>query len=282
MPASHDIFELSFDSLTLQGVAQGGVETCIRVPELGIVFDIGRCPPGTISGKFSRLFLSHAHLDHFSGLPYFVAQRAMMNLPAPIVHLPAEIADPVSRLLKVHEELEEMALPIELSPHLPGDRFALGKGLWGTALRSHHRVPSLAYVIEREQTKLLAEFKDYPGPQIAELRKQGTQVSETSYQPILAVTGDTKIELFEQEPLLRRARVLVHEVTAWDDRRDVEQTRRWGHTHLDEIAGVLDQFEGESLVLVHRSLRHSRRDCLEILKNRFSASQLERLHVFGY
>ena len=53
-------------------------------------------------------------------------------------------------------------------------------------------------------------------------------------------------------------RVLVHEVTSWDARRDVKATREWGHTHVDEIIPVSEGFTGEALVLVHRvSRRHA-------------------------
>ena len=76
-------------------------------------------------------------------------------------------------------------------------------------------------------------------------------------------------------------KVLVHEVTAWDQRRGVEDTRAWGHTHVDEVIARAEQFEGEALVLVHRSPRHSRSQIEEILATRFPASVRSKVHVFG-
>jgi hypothetical protein len=70
--------------------------------------------------------------------------------------------------------------------------------------------------------------------------------------------------------------VLVHEVTSWDDRRGVAETRRWGHTHVDEMIARAEQFTGEALVLVHRSLRHTKREALEVVRGgsrRRSASE---------
>ena len=78
-----------------------------------------------------------------------------------------------------------------------------------------------------------------------------------------------------------RARVLVHEVTAWDDRRSVEEIRKWGHTHVEEMIPMAERFEGEALVLVHRSLRHSAQQAREIVAARFPASVKDRVHVFG-
>jgi ribonuclease Z len=76
--------------------------------------------------------------------------------------------------------------------------------------------------------------------------------------------------------------VLVHEVTSWDGRRDVAEMRAWGHTHVDEMAAVAEAFEGEALVLVHRSLRHRRSEARAIVQRRFPSTVRDRVHVFGH
>ena len=98
--------------------------------------------------------------------------------------------------------------------------------------------------------------------------------------PLLVVSGDTRVEFFETHEVARRAKVLVHEVTSWDQRRDIEATRHWGHTHVDEMIRVAERFEGEALVLVHRSLRHSRKEAEAVVRERFPASVRDRVLVF--
>ena len=100
-------------------------------------------------------------------------------------------------------------------------------------------------------------------------------------EPILCVTGDTQIELFLREPLVRRSRVLVYEVTGWDERRTPADVRIWGHTHVEEMIACCEAFEGDALVLVHRSPRHSRQQAEGIVRDRFPAAVRSKVHVFG-
>ena len=59
-------------------------------------------------------------------------------------------------------------------------------------------------------------------------------------------------------------------------------TRKWGHTHRAELVARAESFTGEALVLVHRSMRHSRSEAEAIVARRFPAAMRGRVHVFGY
>jgi ribonuclease Z len=275
---SPEVSELSVAGLTLRGVARGGVETCLMVPELKLMFDVGRCPPGAL--KYETILCSHGHQDHLGGLPYLCSQRGLMRLPPPSVHVPVEIEEPVHRILGAWSEIEGFAVQGRIHGHAPGESFEVGRDLSVTTLRTVHRVPSLAYLVERRTRRLRAELVGSPPEELRRLKQQRVQITEAVTTPILCVTGDTQVEFFRDTPAARRCRVLVHEVTAWDDRRDVEETRGWGHTHVDELIAHAEAFEGEALVLVHRSLRHSRQDATQIVRERFPASMRHRVHVF--
>lgn len=275
---SDEVSELAVGGLTLRGIAKGGVETCLMVPELGVMFDVGRCPPGAL--RYARVLASHGHADHLAGIHYHASQRQLMRQPAPIVHVPIEIEAPLKRIFAAWSEIEGFELPIDIRGVSPGDRFEVGKGLIATALRSVHRVPSLAYVVSRVTKRLDEPYRDLSEDEIRRLKLAGADLFVEHEAPLLCVTGDTRIELFRDESLLRRTKVLVHEVTSWDDRRGVDETRMWGHTHVDEMIEFAEAFEGDALVLVHRSMRHSLRDARDVVARRFPPHLRDKVHVF--
>jgi ribonuclease Z len=264
----------------IEGLAEGGVETNLRVPEFKLMFDLGMCPPGAL--RYGQVLVSHGHGDHLGGLHYFISQRGMMKLPAPRVHLPAEIHEQVATLLRTWSQIEDFDYQFELCPAEPGARRELGRDLAATAIRTNHRIPSLAWLIERTTRRLDDAYRGLSGEEIGALRQQGKQVTHEVVKPVLCVTGDTTIDTFLEDERLRRCQVLVHECTSWDQQRDVASTRSYGHTHVDEWIEHAEKFEGETLVLVHRSIRHTRAFAQQVVAERFPASVRDKVVVFGH
>lgn len=271
--------ELKVGGLTLRGVTRGGILTCLMVPEFDVMFDVGGPVRGQL--RFTNILVSHGHQDHLGGLPYLVSQRQLAGLPPAAVHVPVEIEDPLRRIFAAWSEIEGFALISGVVGHVPEDEVELARGTVARCVRSVHRVPSLTWMIERTTARLLPQYAELPPAELAELRRRGTPLTEPRTQIALAVTGDTTIDLFDRDPRLHGARVLVHEVTSFDDRRNVAETRAWGHTHVDELIAVSERFTGEALVVVHRSPRHTRAEAEAIVRARFPAGVRDRVHVFG-
>lgn len=272
--------ELKVGGITLQGITRGGVETCLFVPEYGIMFDIGMCPWGA-DQRSNLILVSHGHADHLAGVHYLCTQRNLRKMGAPEVHMPEEIVDDLTGVIAGWSRIEGYPIPTDFHGHAPGSSFSLGHDLQATCLRTTHRIPSLGWFIERRSQRLKPEYQGKGGPELAALRKQGATLTQEHIQPLLCVTGDTQIEFFDTHEQARNAKVLVHEITSWDERRGVETTRKYGHTHLDEILERAEKFTGEALVLVHRSNRHSRDEAEEILKRRCPAVLEGRVFLFG-
>jgi ribonuclease Z len=265
--------------LTLMGVTRGGIQTCLMCPELRVMFDVG----GTVAGqlRFETILVIHGHQDHLGGLPYLVSQRHLARLGPPTVHMPEEIVAPMRRIFDAWAEIEDFELDVNLVGHGPEDVVDLGQGLAARSVRAVHRVPTLSWIIERTTQKLRPELQGLPGEALRRRRLAGEAITTPHVAAVLGVTGDTQIELLQEDRRLARCAVLVHEVTSWDDRRDVDETRKWGHTHLEEIVAHAEAFEGEALVLVHRSPRHTKAEAEAIVRARFPSSVRDRVHVFG-
>ena len=48
--------------MKLDGVSVAGIETCIEVPSLRVVLDMGRCTRAAV--QHPVVLVSHGHLDH--------------------------------------------------------------------------------------------------------------------------------------------------------------------------------------------------------------------------
>ncbi|MGE0528085.1 MAG: MBL fold metallo-hydrolase, partial [Bdellovibrionales bacterium] len=92
-------------------------------------------------------------------------------------------------------------------------------------------------------------------------------------------TGDTRIE-FSDSTQVQNSRVLLMEVTSWDDRKGVEQARSWGHTHFHEFLTRLDQLNCEKIVLIHTSARYSTRALQELIDEYVPEPHRARVELF--
>src|SRR5436305_4500238 len=83
--------------LTVEGWSRAAVQSCWRVAELKLGFDLG-AQPWDFMGT-PTWFVSHAHLDHIAALPVYVARRRMMKMEPPVIYVPAENIDDVRTLM---------------------------------------------------------------------------------------------------------------------------------------------------------------------------------------
>lgn len=273
--------KINVAGVTLQGYAQGGWRTSIHCPEVGAIFDAGTVLP-TMADRY---FVSHGHSDHSGALPSIVARRSVMEVKKPLqIYMPSSLAGFMQDALDAMDKLfgnRRGALNTKINGVEIGDVIHIRKGLKIRALRTYHSAPSCGWAVEQTTSKLKPEFHGLEGREIAKLRQGGTEITNDVTGSLLVVPGDTKIEFLLREERARKAKVLVHEVTVWDDSYStVERTRQYGHTHVNEMIEHCDKFEGEALVLVHRSMKYSRSLIEETLQRRFPAAMLPKIHLF--
>lgn len=264
------------EHLTIDGRSRAGHETWFRVRELGIALDIGRCPDEIIA--VPNVFITHAHLDHAAGIPFYAAQRRLQRLEAGRVWLPKEAAGDLHELMRIHERMEGTDYDIEIIGMAPGDSARVDRR---HAVRAHaatHRVPARAWEFLELRHHLKPQFAGLDGSALAARRKQGEIVHDEVEYPILFYTGDTDRGILEQNTALFRAEVLMIECSFLGDQHH-DRAAMYRHIHFDDIAEFASRFENQLVVLTHFSRRYSRQEIRETIRRRCPQSLVDRIRV---
>ncbi len=254
---------LRLAGIDVDALSVGGVETCIDLPRQRVAFDIGRCPDAAISR--GTVCFTHAHMDHMGGVAWHAATRALRGLEPPTYLVGHEHAEAFAALFAAWRRLDRSELEHRVIALGPGEEHEL-PGKWrARPFRSLHVNPCQGYGLWSQRWKLAEPYQGLPGEELRRLRAAGIAVSELVETPEFAFTGDTLIEVVEREEVVRRARLLVMEVTFVDDRISVAECRSRGHVHLDEVAERAQLFQNEALLLTHFSARYRPHEILAAL-----------------
>lgn len=269
---------LHLPNITLCGYAQGGWQTSICVPELNSTFDIGIL----LSIKTENYFITHGHPDHIGALPYLIARQTIEDKNRYInIYYPEKIDENLKTGLLALSKIQgdRGDLPVNFFPAKIGDTFKIKKNISVRVLETYHRIPSCGWAIEQTTNKLLPEFKGLSDNEIVRIKNSGKKIIHEVIQTILTIPGDTTIDFLRLQKQAQNSRVLVHEVTSWG-LYDKESCTKYGHTHVEDIIEYGHLFSGEILVLVHRSMKHSKREIEEIVQKKFPEDLIKKIKIF--
>jgi ribonuclease Z len=271
-----DLFSLATEHFTIDGRSRAGHETFFRVRELGIALDIGRCPDLVVS--MQHVFISHAHLDHAAGIPFYAGQRHLQALGGGTIYVPAEAADDVRELLVVQGKLTGTGLAAKIVGLAAGDEIALGRRHVVRAHTAPHRVAARGYEFIERRHHLREELAGMSGEEIGRLRREGVSVDEEYRRPLLFYTGDTDRGILEQCDALFKAEVLLIECSFIEDGHQ-DRAALYRHIHVDDIADFAGRFENDLIVLTHFSRRYSHEQIRDGVRKRLPVSLHQRVRL---
>lgn len=265
------LLDIAVDALNV-----GGLETAIDLPELKVCVDLGVCPRRLVSRP--TVLFTHPHADHLGGIASHAATRSLFGQAPPTYVVPPPIAEPLGRLFEAWRDLDQSDMPHDLVPLAPGERFAIGRRWEVEPFPTIHPVPSQGYAFFELKKRLRPELEGLDQSELSRRGAAGEELSETTRVLRMAITGDTRPEVLEQQEVVRKAPLLITECTFLDERVDREQAKISGHVHLDEWIERADLFENQVIALGHFSSRYSADQVREILADRLPESMRERVH----
>ena len=236
----------------IHGISVAGEQTTITIPEFDLTFDMGQCTRASLATPL--IALSHAHMDHVGGLPYWFSQRHFQKLEGGRVVCHPDIVDPIRKMLSSWVDVERQKTPHVVDPIAPDEDLPIRQGVVLRAIETRHTCPSLGFALVENRRKLREQYRELPQSELRRLRTAGEDLTFNTEIPLIAYTGDTDRGDFLERDEFKKARIVIAECTFLDpDHRGRARIGR--HLHLDDIAELLEIWEAEHVVLVHLSRR---------------------------
>jgi ribonuclease Z len=266
---------MGLNQLHVLGYSVAGEETVCQIPELNVCFDIGRCPYFALTSDI--VCLTHAHMDHVAGIPYYLSQRYFQGMKPGTVLLPQELAPAVDRLLRCWRDVERQGTPYKLIPMAPGQTHEVRRDFIIRAAATHHGGPSLGYALISVREKLKQEFMGRPGPELAALKKSGVEIQYRVEVPLVTFLGDTAAGSVFDQPDVVNAEILLTEITFFEPDHKLK-AKHGRHLHVDHFVELLPKLNNQHIVVTHVSRRTGIRKARHLLRKRVGDEQMKRIH----
>ncbi|MEZ6085788.1 MAG: MBL fold metallo-hydrolase [Phycisphaerae bacterium] len=268
------VVEKTVGDYRIVGYSLAGEETTIALPELNLCFDAGRAPREIIA--IDTLCLSHGHMDHAAGVPYYLSQRVFVGTSPGKVVMHRGLIGAFERLMACWEEIEKHPSPAEFFGLTDGEELPLNRSLGLRAFDVNHAAYALGYSAIEKRHKLKPEYTDLAGPQLVELKKQGIAIRDNVDVPLVAYCGDSADGPYFDLDHVRNAKLLIMECTFFDNDH-ITRAKAGRHLHVRELPDILKRIHSPNILLTHVTRRTALGAAKRTLQKTISESDFDRI-----
>lgn len=263
----------------MAGGTRAGEGSLLVLPQFRLALDAGR--PARALVPMSHVVISHGHMDHLQGLLGWASQRHLQAMGDATVFAPAAAAEGIEKLLATASALEGgRPYKVTVEAVRGGDRIALRPEITLRFLATSHWVDTVGCCLEWERRRLRADLAGESAEELQRRREDGEEITEHVTTPLIAYLADTGPEVFDREPWLADAEVLVVECT-FLTAEERERARRFGHMHLEDLVERVPWFRNRHLVLTHLSRRHRLGPGERLIRSALNGVLQPQLHLFN-
>ena len=274
--SSHNLITLPLGALDVVGYSVAGEETAIAVPGLDVCFDIGKAPEQLLS--INNLLVTHSHMDHVAGIAYYCSQRDFRDMAAATVLIPKRLAPMLDELLDFWGRFDGTRPPVNIIPVEHDSEIELRRNLYAVPFKTYHTKDSLGYTIIDRRYKLKDEYLQYPGHEIAKMRKEGVAITNVQDVPLVSCVGDTGVGDFMKLDRVNQSEILITECTFFEEDHH-SRAKAGKHLHIDQLVKWLENVTAKHIVLVRLSRRTHIGQARKMLRKSLSKNIYERISI---
>lgn len=268
---------------SLYGYSRSRDKTFFFIPQLRICLDAGHC----CGRQTEYVFVTHSHSDHAYDLGY-MARRSKGS----VICCPTESVSYIDNYIRAGISLNAcMPLEEELLPAYRlkgvsgGDSFTFhcekSAEYACRVVQCSHAVPCVGYGFSEVRSKLKEEYKNLPGKDIGQLKRQGVEITERRDKHLFFYMGDTSIEVYERDPWVFDYPVIITECTFISDEPDILfRCKRDGHISWAQLLPYVLEHPEVTFVLIHFSLRYSEQEILQFFESEAMVHPIQNVVVF--
>jgi ribonuclease Z len=274
--SSHNLAQIKIDDLDIIGYSIGGEETVVAMPQLDVCFDIGKAPDQVIS--INNVLLTHGHIDHTAGFAYYLSHRNFCGQAPGKIYIPKNLVRPMKQIIDAWGYLDGNPIPAEIIGVEAGEEYQIKPNLYARVFPTKHSAGSVGYCIIEKRKKLKAEFANFTGPQIVELKKQKIAIDNIVELPIVTYLGDTQYVDYSKLEYIKDSAILIAECTFYTDEHQ-ERAQAGRHMHLNDFAKLMGDLNNQHIVVTHTTQRTSMDEIRKSLKSVLPSDKFEKIII---